>query len=111
MVQNFTWRHNSILSHLAQALVQGNGGGSWTIYADIPGLSLNGGSIPSDVLVTTDRPDLVFLDRSQKTIELFELTCSFEKNIESEFLRKSSKYNELKEDLVKAGWVTSLTPF
>ena len=42
----FTWRHNSILSHLAKELNQANIGGSWTIYADLPGLNLNGGTIP-----------------------------------------------------------------
>ena len=107
----FTWRHNSILSHLTKELTQANVGGDWTIYADIPGFTLNGGTIPPDVLVTSERPDLVFLDRSKKAIDIFELTCSFEKNIDSAYIRKSSKYNDLKSDLVKAGWTTGLTPF
>ena len=107
----FTWRHNSILNHLAQALIEANNEGSWIIYADIPGMNMNGGTIPPDVLITAERPDLVLLDRSKKSIELYELTCSFEKNIDSAFVRKSKKYNDLKSDLIKAGWTTSLIPF
>jgi hypothetical protein len=83
----------------------------WTIYADLPGLTLNGGTIPPDVLVTSERPDLVFLDRSSKSIDLFELTCSFEKNIDAAYLKKSTKYSDLKSDLEAAGWTTGLTPF
>ena len=68
---HFTWRHNSILT-LA------NVGGDWTIYADIPGFTLNGGTIPPGVLLTSKRPDLVFLDRRKKSIDIFEITCSLE---------------------------------
>ena len=86
-------------------------GGSWTIYADIPGFTLNGGTIPPDILVTSERPDLVFLDRSKKAIHIYELTCRFEKNIDSAYLRKNGNYNDLKSDLEEAGCTTSLTPF
>ena len=52
------------------------------------------GTVPPDVLVTSERHDLVFL----------ELTCSFEEqNIDSAYLRKSSKYTDLKTNLLEAG--------
>ena len=81
----FTWRHNSVLNHLSKALIEANIGGKYIIYADLPGMNMNGGTIPPDVLTTAERPDLVFIDRSKKSIDLYELACSFEKNIDSAF--------------------------
>ena len=73
------------------------------IYTDIPGHKINSGTIPPDVLTTELRPDIVFLDRKAKTIYLWELTCSFEKNSTSARLKKSNKYFDLKRDLSVAG--------
>ena len=42
-------------------------------------MNMNGGTIPPDVLTTAERPDLVFIDRRKKSIDLYELKCSFEK--------------------------------
>ena len=50
-----------------------------TIYTDIPGHSINGGTIPADILTTLQRPDIVIINRSEKRITLFELTVSFER--------------------------------
>ena len=86
----FTWRHNSVLSYLATELLKFNPQ-NIQILADLPGFWLNGGTIPPDILVTSLRPDLVLIDRTHKKIELLELTCSFEKNIEEAYLRKYKK--------------------
>ena len=53
----------------------------------------------------------MIIDRNKKSIELLELTCSFENNIESAHLRKTKNYNDLKVDLEKAGWTVFLVPF
>ena len=76
----FTWRHNSVLNHLTTTIIE-NKPENLEIYSDISGLDINGGTIPPDVLVTTSRPDLVLLNRSERKIYLMELTCSFEPNI------------------------------
>jgi hypothetical protein len=106
----FTWRHNSVLSHFTQEL-QKSKPSHIEIYADIPNKTLNGATIPPDVLVTTQRPDLVILDRAAKTIDILELTISFEKNIEAANARKSARYEDLCSDLRSAGWKTNLVPF
>ena len=106
----FTWRHNSVLNHFA-ITIKKIPMPNLEILADLPSLWLNGGTIPSDILTTSFRPDLVILNRSQKTIELLELTCSFEKNIEMAHLRKAKKYNDLKKDLEGVGWRVHLIPF
>jgi hypothetical protein len=106
----FTWRHNSVLSHLIKELLKTKPE-NLLIYADLPGYDFNGGTIPPDILTTTSRPDIVFVERETKEIKLFELTCSFENNIDSANTTKFDKYNDLKNDLIKAGWKTELVPF
>ena len=106
----FTWRHNSVLNHFA-ITIKKNAIQCLEILADLPTLWLNGGTIPPDILSTSFRPDLVIINRNQKRIELLELTCSFEKNIESAHLRKAKKYNDLKVDLESVGWIVQLIPF
>ena len=44
------------------------------VYADIPCLDLNGCTIPPNILVTRSRPDLVLINRSEKTVHVLELT-------------------------------------
>ena len=69
-----------------------------TIIADLPNFSMNGSTIPPDILTTDSRPDLVLLDRHNKIITLLELTCSFETNADSANIRKKTKYQALLED-------------
>ena len=108
--QRFTWRHDSVLNHLTKELKKSTED-NLTIYSDIPGHKINGGTIPPDVLTTGVRPDIVILDRKSKKIDIFELTCSFEKNISSANRKKSDKYLDLESDLKEADWTTSITPF
>ena len=74
-------------------------------------MTFNGGTIPADIVATSLRPDIVLVNRKEKSIEILELTCSFEKNIDSANLRKSTNYLDLKTDIETAGWKTSLLPF
>jgi hypothetical protein len=106
----FTWRHNSVLSHLATNLKK-NIPEDLKLYADLPEFWLNGRTFPPDVLCTPLRPDLVLINRKTRSIELLELTCSFECNIESAHLRKTRNYNDLKTDLQKENWNVFLVPF
>ena len=50
-----------------------------TLFADLPGHQINGGSIPADIVSTSQRPDRVIINRKTKEISLFELSVSFEK--------------------------------
>ena len=74
-------------------------------------MTLNGGTIPADIVATNLRPDIVIVNRPEKSIEIMELTCSFEKNINSANLRKTTNYLDLKTDIETSGWKTSLVPF
>ena len=59
-----------------------------TIFTDIPGKDFNEGTIPADIITTSQRPDIVQLNRKEKKIALLELTVSFEKNTH---VRKASR--------------------
>ena len=64
-------------------------------FADLPEQSINGGTIPADIVTTGQIPDIVIINRAEKKITLFELAISFETNIESANIRKSLKYHDL----------------
>ena len=104
------WRHDSILNYMTKEMNKGKKEEN-TIITDIPGHSINGGTLPPDVIVTSQRPDIVILNRAEKKIVLFELTVSFEKNAESANLRKTRRYMDLTSDLIKKGWAAENIPF
>ena len=54
-------------------------------------------AIPSNIIVTAQRPDIVEIDitTQQPTVWLFELSVSFEQNIEQAHTRKKTKYTQL----------------
>ena len=82
-----------------------------TLFTDIPGKTINGGTIPADIVTTGQRPDIVLINRKDKKIALLELTVSFEKNAESAHLRKASRYHDLTQDIKKRGWLAECLPF
>jgi hypothetical protein len=106
----FKWRHDSVLNHFTKAAIASNTN-NLSIYADLPGIMHNGGTIPADIVPTSLRPDIVIVNRKEKSIELMELTCSFEKNIDSANFRKQTNYLDLKTDIEEAGWNVNLIPF
>ena len=92
---------NSILSKKSSDL---------EVYADLPNLSLNGFTVPSDILPTQQKPDLVIINRSEKIISLVELTICFETNFEAANDRKKERYTQLKLDLEDRGYICHLFP-
>jgi hypothetical protein len=56
-----TWRHNSVLNHIAGCLKSALSGKIMVeLYCDLDGLQApGGGSIPADVMVQAQRPYLV----------------------------------------------------
>ena len=82
----YTWRHNSVLLHLANSLSSFK---NTSLFADLP-------SFPSPSLVTGDslRPDLVLI-LNNTSVYLLELTVGFESNIAINSDRKLAKYRLL----------------
>ena len=63
------------------------------------------------MLQTSQRPDIDLLNREDKSIILMELIVSFEKNIESAHLKKTSRYRDLPSDLRNKGWQADCVVF
>jgi hypothetical protein len=108
-----TWRHNSILEHVRTSIVP-NKPEHLEVFSDLPGCSINGATIPQDILVVSgqgSKPDLVLLNRKEKKITVLELTSPLEHNIENAYRRKLEKYTPLKTDLEEKGFNVSLVPF
>jgi hypothetical protein len=82
------------------------------LYCDLDELqALGGGSIPADVMVQAQRPDLVIVDWSvhgRHRIALVELTCPWDTDSKRAEKRKTARYADLKEELRNQGWDCSL---
>jgi hypothetical protein len=94
-----TWRHNSVLNHIAGCLKSDLVGKSMVeLYYDLDGLQAPGGrSIPADVMVQAQRPDLVIVDRSvygRFRIALVELTCPCDMDAKRADERKTTRYTK-----------------
>ena len=86
--KRYTWRHDSVLSYIVNIVDP-----KFTVYSDIPGHTApGGGSIPPELCVTVQKPDIVIIEKEKKEIHLFELTCPSEANIEYWHSEKNKKY-------------------
>jgi hypothetical protein len=79
--RRLTWRHDSVLNHIAGCLKSALVGKSTgELYCELDGLQVPGGRlIPADVMVQAQRPVLVIVDWSvhgRHRIALVKLTCS-----------------------------------
>ena len=63
MLERYEWRHNGVVAYLYDTLMQHRPGGM-TVYADMEGAKVNGGTIPPEIMVTTSRPDIVIINKN-----------------------------------------------
>ena len=95
----YTWRHNSVLRTVFNFVRDGLRPGL-NIFADLDGYgSGSGGTIPPDVLVTAQKPDLFIVDRENKKAIVFELTVPWDNNVDTSHEYKQQKYTPLVNDL------------
>ena len=93
----YTWRHNCVINYIVNSVDE-----KFTVYSDLPGHTApGGGSIPPELCVTVQKPDIVILNKHNKTIHLFELTCPLEKHIDTRHLEKSNKYSHFTTDITE----------
>ena len=106
-LDRFTFRHDSVLSHLLDVINKRKKEGV-KVFADLNGWRTNGGTLPQDIVLTDQKPDLVLIDESVKPrrILLVELTVPWDKanNFQAALERKTARYERLTEDLVQAGY-------
>ena len=97
LLERYTWRHNNVLKVIHTAISTGNG--NLRVYCDLEGQMIAGGTIPPDILVTNQRPDIVIKWDDPKELLLIELTVPFECNIQDAHKRKIDRYESLVQDL------------
>jgi hypothetical protein len=88
----FTWRHDSVLrtiyDFVSCRLREG-----FSIYSDLTGQGAgSGGTVPPDILVTSQRPDMVLINRKLRQIVVFEMTYPWDMNIDRSHGHKCQKY-------------------
>ena len=106
MLPRYTWRHNSILKYLYDTVLKS--GSTYEVYVDLPGLVKGSSTIPTDIVVTNQRPDMVLIDRINKICLLSELSVCFETNINAAQERKRLRYTSLLSDIESSGYTVSL---
>ena len=85
----YTWRHDNILNFTASCLDKIK----FRFYIDLEDKKTEtGGTIPVDLYITNQRPDIVIINDKKKTCDIFELTCPLEPNIVTRNREKTEKY-------------------
>ena len=91
----YTWRHNCVVNYIVNSVDE-----KYTVFSDLPGHTASGGgSIPPELCVTAEKPDIVIIDKHKKSIHLYELTCPSEKHIDTRHIQKNNKYSHFTTDI------------
>ena len=106
-LDRFTFRHDSVLQHLLNAIIRRKKDGL-VVYADLNGWRVNGGTVPHEMALTEQKPDLVIIDKAAAPVKilLVELTVPWDssQNFQAAVERKTARYERLIEDLREAGF-------
>jgi hypothetical protein len=104
----YLWRHNNIVNYVMKSLDTEK----FTVYSDLPGYTVGGGSIPPELCITAQKPDIVIQDTKSKVIHLFELSVAIETNgnIDKRHQEKSDKYAHFVTDM-SGGYKCTVTAF
>ena len=102
----YTYRHNKVLQAITSQLDQNR----FRFYSDIQGQTIGGGTIPPDILVTSEKPDIVIIDPLVKVVTIIELTCPWEERLKEAREHKTNKYAPLINDIQEQGHAVIFIP-
>ena len=106
-LDRYEWRHNNIVKYL-QTVFSARRMESEEVYADLEGHRRSGVTVPSDITITGQKPDLVIVKRKSTPPEvaLIELTVPWDSSsgLEKARLRKDERYEKLTEDIEEKGF-------
>ena len=91
-MDRFEFRHNSVLAHFVKK-INDNKKEGMTVYADLQGWRINGGTIPASLAQTELKPDLVAIEESSKRVYILELTCVWDSS--TSFQAAMDRYERL----------------
>ena len=99
----YDYRHDSLLNYMSKHILPSD---NIEVYFDLEGKKINGGTIPSDILTTLSRPDLVIIKRSASPPEIYlcELTVAWESATSGANQRKEDRYASLVTDIESRGF-------
>ncbi len=100
-LDRYTWRHNSVLLYIKNFLAKDMPENT-QIFLDIPGHFKGISTVPVDITVTNQKPDMVIIDNSGK-VTIMELTIPFESNIIQAEQRKRQRYEGLLDEIINKG--------
>ena len=107
----FTFCHDSCLRTITDFL-SGKVNDGFELFSDLSGRGSGPNrTIPFDLVTTSQRPDMVLVNRALKQIVIFELTVPWDRNISNAHEFKMNKYAALVNDLQIAGFVVDLFCF
>ena len=112
-LNRYEWRHNNIVHYLLKEFAaQGLEGRE--LYADLDGKRINGVTLPPDVAMTAQKPDLVIINRkaSPPEVILVELTIPWDTsaNMGAALQRKTARYEDLQTSIEGNGFKCSNLP-
>ncbi len=102
----YTWRHNSVLDCLASRL-KSVLPKTVKLFCDLPGHLVGISTIPTDILITNLKPDIVLVNYESKSVTLIELTIPYDDNILAANERKKKRYDQLINDIEEKGFSTN----
>ena len=110
-LNRFEWRHNNIVNYL-HSLFSSQGLDGVEVFADLEGHRVNGVTVPPDVAMTAQKPDLVIINRKSKEVKLVELTVPWDTsaNMAAALQRKTERYNDLANEIQGNGFKCSNIP-
>ena len=104
----YSWRHDSILNQLYDFIKPPNSDSNFEVYCDLPGKKTGISTVPTDIVITNQRPDIVIVNRDSNDIILIELTIPFYTNIENAHERKKDRYEQLVNDINNSNYDSKL---
>ena len=83
------------------------------LFADLEGLRVNGVTVPPDLALTAQKPDLVIIKRKTKEVFLVELAVPWDcsSNMAAAVQRKSERYQGLASAIEENGFKCFNTPW
>ena len=110
-LDRFEWRHNNIVKYL-HSLFTSQGLEGIEVFADLEGHRVNGVTIPPDVAMTAQKPDLVIINRKLMEVKLVELTVPWDttSNMTAALQRKTERYENLATEIKGNGFRCSNIP-
>ena len=102
MLDRYLWRHNNLIRIFVSTFQESKLFTVIPIFKCMPIwkiIPLEGGTIPPNVISSSQKPDIVLYWRTEKRVILFELSVPFEPNINKAHCTKSDWYSSLVSDI------------